>query len=79
MEIPQVVTESAIVPLAMAGTEFAKPYLAERFAPVLAMILAIMLTFAVRQGISIEVALAGFMYGLMANGLYSGVKALARA
>lgn len=79
MEIPAVVTETAIVGLSMAGTEFVKPYVPERVVPLVAMLLAVLLTIGVRQQLSIDVALVGFMYGLMTCGLYSGVKALARA
>lgn len=80
IDIPLVVTEAAIVPLAMGTTELAKRTVprVDPYAPVVSWVLAIAFTFAVRQELSMAVALAGFAYGLMANGLFSATKALAR-
>lgn len=73
-----VFTEAAIVPATIAVTELFKRFgLPSQIAMVVAVVVAIAFTFGARQTVSVEVAMAGVLYGLTAAGLYSGTKALA--
>lgn len=72
-----VFTEAAIVPASIAITELAKRFgVPSNIAMIVAVLVAMLFTFGTRQTVSVDVALAGVLYGLTAAGLYSGTKAL---
>lgn len=71
--------EAAIVPATIAVTEAFKKFgIPSQIAMLVAVVVAILFTFGVRQTVSVEVAMDGILYGLTASGLYSGTKALAQ-
>lgn len=69
--------ELAPVPVIIAVVELIKQYgLPSKYAPLLALLLGLAVSFFSAQTVSIEAGLEGLVLGLSASGLYSGGKVM---
>lgn len=68
----------ALVPVVIGVTQVFKGFVAERFAPIVSLVLGVAASFVFPAVTVAQTVLAGIVVGLSASGLYSGTKTVTK-